>query len=169
MYNQTLYRRRKHFYLYCLEAFTTAKSHVKDCFKTNSKQRFRVPEISKYVRFNNSSRKFSASKYWSPGHPVKILFDHQGDVLKWHPEDVLIWHSRGVPGRLIWDVPRTFSGCSLKDLQSTQTCMYKISSAFQNVSFRTYSIVQIYIKAFKHSRCIENTVKLVRWPIFIVL
>ena len=125
MYNQTLYRRRKHFCLYCLEAFTTAKSHVKDCFKTNRKQRFRIPELSKYVRFKNSARKFSASKYWSPVHPVKILFDHPRSVLKWHPEDVLIWHSRNFSGRLTWDVPRTFSGCPLKDLQSTQTCMYQ--------------------------------------------
>ena len=85
MYNQTLYRRRKHFCLDCLEAFTAAKilkGHVKDYCKTNSKQRFRMPEISKNVRFKTSVRKFSASKYWSPGHPVKILFDHPRDVLK---------------------------------------------------------------------------------------
>ena len=33
-------------------------------------------------------------------------------------------------------------------------------------SFRTYSIDQIYLKVFQHSRCIENPVKLLRWNIF---
>ena len=44
-----------------------------------------------------------------------------GDVLKWHPVDVLIWRWSDVPGRLIREVPRTFSGCPLEDLQNTQT------------------------------------------------
>ena len=43
----------------------------------------------------------------SPGRPLKILFDR--------PKDVLIWRSR--------DVPRTFSGRPLEDLQGTQTWM----------------------------------------------
>ena len=38
---------------------------------------------------------------------------------------VLIWSSRDVPGRLIRDVPRTFSGRPLEDLQSTQTWMFQ--------------------------------------------
>ena len=75
----------------------------------------------------------------SPGRPLKILFGHPGDVpiwrfgdvliwrpgevLKWHPGDVLIWRSRDVPGRFIWDVPRTFSGRCLEDPHSTQTWM----------------------------------------------
>ena len=70
-----------------------------------------------------------------PGCPLEVLFDHPGDlpiwrseevsiwrpgdILKWRPGDVLIWRSRGVPGRLIWGVPRTFSGRPLEDLQST--------------------------------------------------
>ena len=101
----------------------------------------------------------------SPGRPLKILFDRPGDVpiwrpgdvLKWRPGDVLIWRSRDVPGRLIRDVPRTFSGRPLEDLQSTQTWM---SQHFFNFSFRTYPINQIYLKAFQHSRCTENPVKL---------
>ena len=79
----------------------------------------------------------------SPGHPLKILFDRPGDVpswrpgdvLKWRPGDVLIWRSRDVPGRLIRDVTRTFSGRNLEDLQSTQTWIPKI---FFNFSFRTW-------------------------------
>ena len=59
----------------------------------------------------------------SPGRPLKILFDHPGDVPNWRPGDVLIWHPgnvlkwspgavliwriRDVPKRLIRDVPRT--------------------------------------------------------------
>ena len=37
---------------------------------------------------------------------------------------------------------------------------------FFSVSFRTYSIDQIYLNAFQHSRCMENPVKLLRWSIF---
>ena len=72
----------------------------------------------------------------SPGRLLKILFYdpgdvsiwrpryvsiwRSGDVLKWRQVDVLIWRSRDIPGRLIRDVPRTFSGRPLEDLQSTQ-------------------------------------------------
>ena len=67
----------------------------------------------------------------SPGRPLKIVFDRPrdvpiwrpGNVLKWRPGDVRIWRSKDVLGRLIQDVPRTFSGRSLEDLQSTQTWM----------------------------------------------
>ena len=92
----------------------------------------------------------------STGRPPKILFDRPGDfpiwhprdvailrpgdVLNWRPVDVLIWRSRDVPGRLIRDIPRTFSGRPLEYLESTQTWM---SNFFFNFSFRTYSIDQI--------------------------
>ena len=107
----------------------------------------------------------------SPGRPLKILFDRPGDipiwrprdVLKWRPGDFLIWRSRDVLGRLIRDVPGTFSGHALEDLQCTQTWM---SQTFFNYFFRTYSIDQIYLKAFQHSRCTENPVKIQRWSIF---
>ena len=42
MYDHTLHRGRKHFCRYCLHAFSTEeilKSHIKDCFKINGKQR----------------------------------------------------------------------------------------------------------------------------------
>ena len=86
----------------------------------------------------------------SPGRPLKILFDRPGDVLiwrpgevpigragdvlKWRPGDVLTWCTRDDPGRLIRDVPRTFSARPLGDLESTKTWMSKI---FFNFSFRT--------------------------------
>ena len=81
----------------------------------------------------------------SPGRLLKILFDHPGGVpicppgyvLKWRPGDVKIWRSMDVPWRLIRDVPRTFSGRPLEDLESTQTWMSKI---FFNFFFRAYSI-----------------------------
>ena len=114
-----------------------------------------------------------------PGRPLKILFDHSGDVpiwrpwdvliwspgdvLGWSPGDVVIWRSRDAPGRLIWDVPRTFSRRPLEDLRSTPKLRHpKISF---NFSLRTYSIDQIYLKACQHSRCIENPVKLLRLSI----
>ena len=67
----------------------------------------------------------------SPRRPLNILFDHTGDVpiwrprkvLKWHPGDALIWRLRDVPGSLIRDFPRTFSGRPLEDLQNNQTWM----------------------------------------------
>ena len=39
--------------------------------------------------------------------------------MKCRPGDVQIWRSKDVPGRLIRDIPRTFSGRPLEDLQST--------------------------------------------------
>ena len=63
----------------------------------------------------------------SPVHPLKILFNHPGDIMIWRPEgvpkwrqgDILIWRPRDVPGRLILDVPRMFSERPLEDLQNT--------------------------------------------------
>ena len=83
-----------------------------------------------------------------PGCPLKILFHHPGDVsiwcygdvLKWRLGDTLIWCSGDAPGRLIRNVPRTFSGRPLEDLQSTRTWMSQI---FFNFSFRNFSIDQI--------------------------
>ena len=67
-----------------------------------------------------------------------------------------IWRSRNVPGRLIQDVPRSFWGRSLEDLQSTQTWMKNW----------TDTIDKIYLKAFQRSRCIEKPVKRLRQSIF---
>ena len=79
----------------------------------------------------------------SPGRPLKVLFYHPGEVpiwrprkvLKWHPGDALIWRLRDVPGSLIRDVPRTFSGLPLEDLQNTQTWMSQnlLKHFFQNL------------------------------------
>ena len=104
----------------------------------------------------------------SQGRSLKILFDPRdvtiwrpGDVPIWRPGDVLIWRSRDVPGRLIWDVPRTFKGRPLEDLESTQTWVSKFFKLFfQNLFY------WLNLKAFQHSRCIENPVKLLRWSIF---
>ena len=97
---------------------------------------------------------FPAGKYWSPGTPLptssgpplKILFARRGDipiwrprevsiwrpgdVLKWRPGDVLTWPSRDVRGRLIREVPKTFSGRPLEDLESTQTWMSNFFKLF---------------------------------------
>ena len=110
----------------------------------------------------------------SPGGPLKNLFDRTadipiwrpgdvpvqrpGDVLKWRPGDVLTRRSRHVPGRLIRDNPRKFSGRPLEYLESTQTWMSKLF--FQNL------FDWPNLKAFQHSRCIENSAKLLRWCIF---
>ena len=80
--------------------------------------------------------------------------------------------SRERPNLTFWVRPNlTFKGRPwevdlgrpLEDLQSAQTWMFQ---HFWDSSFRTYSIDQIYLKAFRHSRCCENPVKLQRWSIF---
>ena len=81
------------------------------------------PEPSRQILVPRTSR--GRPPPTSPGRPLKILFDRPGDVPIWRPRDVLIWPSRDVPGRLIRDVPRTFSGRPLEELESTQTWMTK--------------------------------------------
>ena len=47
MYDHTLNRGRKNFCGYCLQAFSAeeiSKSHIKDCFKINGKQRIIMPK-----------------------------------------------------------------------------------------------------------------------------
>ena len=89
---------------------------------------------------------------------LKIQFDHPGHILKWRPRDILIWRSRDVPGRLIWDVPRTFSGRTLEDLQPRLWDDVRWSFGCLKISFSlffvTYSIDQIYLKAIQYSRYI---------------
>ena len=49
MYDHTLFRGRKHFCHYCLQAFSTEKilkSPVNECFKINGKQMIKMPEKS---------------------------------------------------------------------------------------------------------------------------
>ena len=56
MYNHTLHHRKKHFYCYCLQAFSTEeilKCHVEDCFKIDGKQKIIVPKKSEYDKFKN--------------------------------------------------------------------------------------------------------------------
>ena len=64
MYNHTLHHEKKHFYCYCLKAFSTEeilKRHVKDYFKINGKQRIIMPKKDKYVKFKNYERKIKSS------------------------------------------------------------------------------------------------------------
>ena len=47
MYDHTLYHGRKYFCRYILQALSSEemlKHHVKDCFKTNGKQRIKMPK-----------------------------------------------------------------------------------------------------------------------------
>ena len=63
IYDHTLLRERKHFWRYCLQAFSTAeilKSRVNDCFKINGKQMIKLPKIGEYIRFEHYHRKTKA-------------------------------------------------------------------------------------------------------------
>ena len=60
MYDHTLHRGVKQFCLCCLRTFNTAKiikSHIKDCFKINGKQRLIMPTNDEFVKFENYERK----------------------------------------------------------------------------------------------------------------
>ena len=63
MYDHTLHRGRKHFCRYFLQAFSREKilkSHIKDCFKINDKQRIVISEKGKYVKFKTYERKLKS-------------------------------------------------------------------------------------------------------------
>ena len=112
---------------------THTQNSNKKIFYTNLKEPAYLPQ--KITNFLHLSEKLLSQQILvprtsrqrppptSPGRPLKILFDHPGDVPIWLRGDVLIWRSRDVPGRLFRDVPRKFSGHPLEDLQSTQTWM----------------------------------------------
>ena len=62
MYNYFLLHGRKHFYRYCLQAFSTKKiwkCNLKDCFKINIKSRIIIPKKGKNVKIRNFSRKIN--------------------------------------------------------------------------------------------------------------
>ena len=63
MYDHTLHRGKKHFCRYCLQVFSTEeilKRHIKDCFKTNGKQRIIMHIKGEYVKFKNYERKMQS-------------------------------------------------------------------------------------------------------------
>ena len=73
MYDYTLHRGRKHYCRYCLEAFRTAdalKTHIKNCFKINGKQRSKMPKKKEYAEFKNYERKIKS--------PYIIYADFEG-------------------------------------------------------------------------------------------
>ena len=74
------------------------------------------------------------------------------------PGDVLIWRS--------WEID---SGCPQDDLVTSPRGPLEYSNLhaqfFLIFLFRTYLIDQVYLKAFQHSRCIKNPVKLLIWSI----
>ena len=79
MYDYTLHRGRKHYYRYCLEAFRTAdvlKTHIKNCFKINGKQRSKMQKKKEYAEFKNYERKIKS--------PYIIYADFEGILV---PED----------------------------------------------------------------------------------
>ena len=76
-----LHRRRKHFCRYCLQAFSAEqilKSHIKDCFKINGKQRIIMPKKGEFFEFKNYERK------------IKLPFITYADI-----ESILVPESNG--------------------------------------------------------------------------
>ena len=63
MYDHTLHCRKKHFWRYSLQTFSTEeilKCHIKDCFEINSKQKNKMPKTGEYVKFKNYGRKLKS-------------------------------------------------------------------------------------------------------------
>ena len=63
MYDHTLHQGRKNFCHYCLQASITKeklKSHIKDCFKINDKQRIILTKKGEYVKLKNYGRKIKS-------------------------------------------------------------------------------------------------------------
>ena len=62
MYDHTLHCGRKHFCLYCLQAFSTEEilSNIKGCFKITDKQRIIMPKKGEFVKFKNYERKIKS-------------------------------------------------------------------------------------------------------------
>ena len=64
MYDHTLYRGRKHFCRYCLQAFRTVeklKCHIKHCFEINGKQTIKISRKGKYNKLKNCGRIIKSS------------------------------------------------------------------------------------------------------------
>ena len=60
MYDHALHRGRKNFCCYCLQVFSAEeilKSHIKDCFKINGKQKIMMPKKGEFGKFKNYERK----------------------------------------------------------------------------------------------------------------
>ena len=63
MYGHTLYRGRKYFCRYDLQAFSTEeilKCHIKDCFKINGKQMIKMSKKGEYIKFKNYERQMKS-------------------------------------------------------------------------------------------------------------
>ena len=79
MYDRALHYGKQHFCRYCLQAFSTEEiliCHIKDCFKTNEKQRIIMTKIGEYVKFKNYERKIKS--------PFTIYTDFESILV---PED----------------------------------------------------------------------------------
>ena len=63
VYDLTFHCGRKHFCCYCLQAFSAEeilKSHIKDCFKINGKQRIIMPRKDEFVKLSNYEGKIKS-------------------------------------------------------------------------------------------------------------
>ena len=67
MYDHTFHCRRKYFCRYCFQAFSTeeiSKSHIKDCFTINGKQKIIMPKKSKYVKVKTKVTIYDLCRFW---------------------------------------------------------------------------------------------------------
>ena len=118
-----------------------------------------VPRTSS-SNFPRTSPKYPFWPFW--GCP-NLTFWGRPNLTFWgRPEKISRRRSNLMFNERPWDVD---SGPPQNFLKTSPRRSTEYSNFF-NFSFRIYSIDQIYLRAFQHSNCIENPVKLLIWSIF---
>ena len=122
------------------------------------------------IKITFSFKKINHTQRANTG-PQDVPITSPFNVPRTSPKDP-IWPSWGRPDLTFKRRPNlTFKGRPwVVDSGRPQTWISKnFFKFFFSEIFRTYSNGQIYLKAFQHSRFIENSVKLLRWSMFIVI
>ena len=118
-----------------------------------------IPRTSS-SNFPRTSPKYPFWPFW--GCP-NLTFWGRPNLTFWgRPEKISRGRSNLMFNERPWDVD---SGPPQNVLKTSPRRSTEYSNFF-NFSFRIYSIDQIYLRAFQHSNCIENPVKLLIWSIF---
>ena len=128
-----------------------------------------------YVKANQKFRMFFRLTYTDLANigPQDVSKTSPSNVPRAFPKDP-IWPSWRRPNLTFKGRPWEIGSECPQDVLRTSSRGFKLrvlklacpSTFFVNFSYKIYSIDQIYLKAFQHSRCTENPVKLLRWRIF---
>ena len=133
------------------------------------------------INLSNQSKSFPRMSPWNVTRtsPKDPIWPSRGgaDLTSWGRLNLTFWGrpemmSKGCPNLTFQGHPWEVDSRCPQDVLRTfprGSSVYSnldVPTVFFNFFFRTYSIDQIYLKAFQRSRCINNAVKLLRWSIF---